>query len=146
MAKRKSGRKAAVISALLAAVLLAGGTWLLWGHLRYWRLFESLGKNAQGYPEYRHRQTGIVMVRLPGGTFWMGAQKENPEAPNYDPNTDLAGGGEWVVHQVTLSPFLIGKSQAEWEAVVGSNPSHFQGKNALPGVDAGTLPVDSSSG
>ena len=32
-----------------------------------WRDFESLGKNAQGFSEYRHRETGIVFVALPGG-------------------------------------------------------------------------------
>jgi len=32
---------------------------------------------------WRHRQTGIVFVRLPGGTFLMGAQKTDPNGPNY---------------------------------------------------------------
>jgi formylglycine-generating enzyme required for sulfatase activity len=86
------------------------------------------------------------MVRVPGGTYWMGAQRDDPAAPNYDPEADMATGAEHVVHRVTLSPFLIGKyevTQAEWEAVMGSNPSHFQGQYALPGADPGRLPVDS---
>ena len=145
MVKSKTGHKAAVTSAIVLALLLAGATWLLWDHLRFSWLFESLDKNTQGYPEYRHRRTGIVMVRLPGGTFWMGAQKEDPKAPNYDPDTDRTI-GEDKVHQVTLSLLLIGKyevTQAQWEAVMGSNPSQFQGRNVLAGVDARTLPVDS---
>ena len=31
--------------------------------------FETLGKNPQGYPEYRTRRTGIMFVALPGGTY-----------------------------------------------------------------------------
>jgi len=59
-----------------------------------------------------------VMIRLSGGTFMMGS--ESSEAyPEEKP-----------VHQVTLSGFEIGKyevTQAEWVAVMGSNPSFFKG-------------------
>jgi len=98
----------------------------------FWRKFESLGMNPQGYPEYRHRQTVIIFVRLPGGTFWMGAQKEDPNGQNYDPDAENYDG---PVHEVTLSPFLIGKyevTQAQWMRVMGSNPSHFQGEDERP--------------
>jgi formylglycine-generating enzyme required for sulfatase activity len=84
--------------------------------------------NVQGFPEYRHRQTGIVFVRLPGGMFWMGAQKTDPKGQNYDP--DALGRSEGPVHEVTLSPFMIGKYeviQAQWKSVMGSNPSGFKG-------------------
>ena len=40
------------------------------------RGFDRLRDNPQGYPEYRHQSTGIVMVRLPGGTVPIGV---NPE-------------------------------------------------------------------
>jgi formylglycine-generating enzyme required for sulfatase activity len=53
---------------------------------------------------------GIEMVQVAGGTF-----------------TRLGGGGA-----VTLSSFSIGKyevTQAQWVAVMGSNPSYFQGDN-----------------
>ena len=39
--------------------------------------FERLGANGQGYCEYRHVATGIVFIRLPGGTFWMGSTDED---------------------------------------------------------------------
>jgi formylglycine-generating enzyme required for sulfatase activity len=60
------------------------------------------------------------MVRLPGGTFFMGspgseAEREETEGP---------------VHEVELSPFLIAKyetSQAEWARVFEYNPSEFVG-------------------
>ena len=59
------------------------------------------------------------MVVIPAGSFRMG---------------DLNGGGaddEKPVHRVTIPrPFAVGKyevTQAEWRAVMGSNPSHFKG-------------------
>ena len=61
------------------------------------------------------------MVRVDGGTFTMGATKEQ-DSDIYD--------DEKPSHQVTLSSFSIGKyevTQEEWETVMGSNPSKFKG-------------------
>ena len=81
--------------------------------------------NAQGYPEYTHDQTGIVFVLVPGGTFDMGS-----------PNTEsFSSSFERPVHQVTLDSFLIAKyevTQAQYEAVMGSNPSGFPGDDQRP--------------
>ena len=74
-------------------------------------------------PESRNRliQVGNVqfeMVYVEGGTFRMGATEEQGED---------AVGWEKPVHRVTLSSYLIGKhevTQALWEEVMGSNPSH----------------------
>ena len=107
----------------MAVLVLA--VWLGWGHLRFWWRFESMGQNAQGYPEYRHRQTGIIFVRVPGGMFWMGAQSKDPAGPNYDAD---AREEEGPVHDVILSPFLIAEyevTQRQWEAIMGDNPSYF---------------------
>ena len=68
------------------------------------------------------------MVRVEGGTFTMGATAEQGSNPN---------GDEKPTHQVTLSTYYIGKyevTQAEWQAVMGTNPSGFKGDN---------LPVES---
>ena len=57
----------------------------------------------------------VEMVRVPGGTFTMGRTKG--DGPNY----------ELPTHSVTLSSFYIGKyqvTQGEYEAIMGSNPSH----------------------
>ena len=73
-------------------------------------------------------------MRVPGGTFWMGAQREDKNAPNYDP---APRSDERPVHQVELSPFLIDKyevSQGEWVQVMGSNPSDVKGPD-LPVAD-----------
>jgi formylglycine-generating enzyme required for sulfatase activity len=112
------GRRVAIAAGAVALVVLAATVVLGWRDLVFWYRFEALGKNAQGYFEYRHRQTGIVMVLLPGGKFLMGAQKEDPNGPNYDPE---ATNDEGPVHEVTLSPFLIGKyevTQAEWKKIM----------------------------
>lgn len=58
------------------------------------------------------------MVAVEGGTFQMGSN---------DGGTD-----EQPVHSVTLSSYYIGQTevtQALWEAVMGTNPSYFKGKN-----------------
>ena len=72
----------------------------------------------------------IEMVKVEAGTFMMGATSEM-ENPDSD---------EKPVHQVTLTnDYYMGKyevTQALWQAVMGSNPSFFQG---------GNLPVESVS-
>ena len=62
------------------------------------------------------------MVAVEGGTFMMGAADGDTEAD----------GDERPRHYVTLGGFSIGKTevtQALWEAVMGSNPSSFNGAN-----------------
>jgi formylglycine-generating enzyme required for sulfatase activity len=55
------------------------------------------------------------MVQVQGGTFMMGT-----------PVSEKGRGDNETRHQVTLSSFLMGKyevTQAQWEAVMGNNPS-----------------------
>ncbi|MEM7234311.1 MAG: formylglycine-generating enzyme family protein, partial [Planctomycetota bacterium] len=88
--------------------------------------FSAIGRSASGLLEYRQNQTGIIFVRLPGGTFLQGSAGEEAESIE-------------TAHETTLSPFLIAKyevSQREWEELMGSNPSHFKGPD---------LPVESVS-
>jgi len=77
--------------------------------------FTRLEQNEQGYWEYIHDQTGIVLVLLPGGSFNMGSPV-NEEGRSSD---------EGPVHEVRLSPFLIGKyevTQAQWELIFPRGP------------------------
>ncbi len=63
------------------------------------------------------------MVYVAGGTFTMGGTSEQGSDADSD---------ESPTHSVTLSSFSIGKyevTQAEWQAVMGSNPSYFTGDN-----------------
>ena len=81
--------------------------------------FTPEGKNREGYRQWRHDATGIAFVELPGGEFEMGS-----------PETEAGHEPSETLHQVTLSPFLIGKyevTQAEYERVMDENPSHFKG-------------------
>lgn len=140
MNSRGKGKRVALLLAAVVAVGLFVFIWFFWqrAHAWYvfWRRFERLGLNAEGHLEYRHRRTGLVMVRVPGGTFWMGAQRTDPAGRNY---YQRAAEDESPVHLVTISPFLIGKhevTQTEWLQLMGGNPSRFRG---------GSRPVDSVS-
>ncbi len=78
-------------------------------------------------------ETGMVFILVPGGRFWMGAQRQAEDRPNYD---SLAQEGEWPVHEVTLSPFFLSKyeiTQGQWQRLTDSNPSSY----AHPGSWAG---------
>ena len=80
--------------------------------------------------------TGIVLVLLPGGSFWMGASKEEG-AQNHDPDTQ---DGEGPVHQVTLQAFFLAKyevTQGQWLRLMGDNPSQYQAGN--PNYVGGTV-------
>lgn len=68
---------------------------------------------------------GIELAYVQGGTFAMGASAEQ--------HADVRE-NEGPVHEVTLDDFYIGKyevTQGQWTAVMGYNPSGFQG-DALP--------------
>jgi formylglycine-generating enzyme required for sulfatase activity len=71
--------------------------------------------------------TPLEMVLIPAGTFLMGSP----------PSEKDRGDDEGPQHQVTITKdFYLGKyevTQAQWEAVMGNNPSGFKGDN---------LPVD----
>lgn len=71
-------------------------------------------------------ETGLVFVLLPGGTFWMGAQTDDPGGRNHDPHARIYEGPP---RRVTLTPFFISKyemTQAQWMRFVSRNPSFFQ--------------------
>ena len=81
------------------------------------------GKDDNSVPDAKTAETtdpstSANMIHVPGGTFMMGSnEKEDDVQP---------------VHQVTLSPFYIGKyevTQAEWKEVMGRNPSFSKGDN-----------------
>ena len=131
MSTKQRGKRSLVVVGLLLLMILALAVWSSWNHIGFWWLFEPLGNNEQGYPEYRHRQTGIVMVRVPGGTFSIGTSQEERERMQ----EEFEGWREGFYHDlpqhnVTLGPFLIAKyelTQAVWQSVMGNNPSPAPG-------------------
>jgi formylglycine-generating enzyme required for sulfatase activity len=83
----------------------------------------------------------VEMVSIPGGSFKMGS----PET------VENSFDDERPVRTVTLSPFLIGKyevTQDQYQAVMGSNPSYFDGsdgKEAAEGEVQGRRPAENMS-
>jgi formylglycine-generating enzyme required for sulfatase activity len=70
-------------------------------------------------------ETGLVFVLIPGGKFWMGAQRSDPNGRNYDPQCKS---DESPVHEVELSPYFLSKyemTQGQWQRVAGENPSAY---------------------
>jgi formylglycine-generating enzyme required for sulfatase activity len=65
----------------------------------------------------------LEMIFIPGAVFKMGS----PVGIGHD--------NEWPQRNVTAPDFYIGKyqvTQAQWEAVMGADPSYFKGNPALP--------------
>ncbi|ABW28727.1 conserved domain protein [Acaryochloris marina MBIC11017] len=96
--------------------------------------FEVLGVNDKGQVRKRMQQSAqsyrqplvggvaLEMVAIPGGQFTMGSPvTETHREKNEDPK-----------HVVDVPAFLMGKypiTQAQWQAIMGDNPSKFQGAN-----------------
>ena len=96
---------------------------------------ESQQQEIQTEPKFEYKTytvngVSFDMVSVAGGTFTMGATSEQ----GGDAESD-----EMPAHQVTLSDYMIGKTEVTqelWQAVMGSNPSEFSGYD---------LPVESVS-
>jgi formylglycine-generating enzyme required for sulfatase activity len=74
---------------------------------------------------------GMEFVLIPGGSFNMGSPDSDPESRDF----------EKPQHKVTISKsFYVGRyevTQAQWEAVMGSNPYTLDRSNpyySLPGM------------
>jgi formylglycine-generating enzyme required for sulfatase activity len=76
----------------------------------------STNSSSSTLPHTRTNQAGIEFVLVPPGSFMMGSTN--------------GAADEKPVHQVTISQsFYIGKyevTQAQWQSVMGSNPSNFK--------------------
>ena len=85
-------------------------------------VFGVSGLCAAEAPDKTHKNgMGMEFVLIPAGTFQMGCSSE----------AEQCDAGEKPRHEVTISkPFYLGKyevTQAQWEAVMGNNPSHYKG-------------------
>ena len=109
--KRFSRRKKAAFAVLLAC-LLAGGVWYFASDHPRADLTLDLGNGVT-----------MKLVRIPAGTFTMGSPAAEPgHTPDEGPQ-----------HEVTISKlFYVGiytVTQAQYEQVMGTNPSFFKGAN-----------------
>ena len=89
------------------------------------------GRPLQGNTEpskqtFTVKGVAFKMIKVEGGTFSMGATSEqSSDAFDY----------EKPVHSVTLSDYYIGETEVTqelWQAVMGSNPSYFEGNDQRP--------------
>ena len=110
MDRKRKGKRVALLGGAIVLVVIGLIIALYRREIRAWYLlvtrFDRLGPNAQGYLEYRHEQTGIIFVRLPGGTFLMGSpENEFGSRINERPQ-----------HEAKVEPFLIAKYGAPGKA------------------------------
>lgn len=83
----------------------------------------SLTQNRSVGGTFTVKGVTFTMIPVEGGTFTMGATSEQDADAYVD---------EKPTHSVTLSDYSIGQTevtQTLWKAVMGSNPSKFQGDN-----------------
>ncbi|MFH0946595.1 MAG: bifunctional serine/threonine-protein kinase/formylglycine-generating enzyme family protein [Planctomycetota bacterium] len=91
-------------------------------------------------------ESGLVLVLIPGGRFWMGAQAEDPAGVNYDSRADPE---ESPPHEIDLDPYFLSKfemTQAQWFRFRGENPSAYRKGLRFAGVEVTSLhPVEQVS-
>jgi eukaryotic-like serine/threonine-protein kinase len=84
------------------------------------KLIERRQHSAQFFSENLGRATILEMVAIPGGTYQMGSPLEEWGRLSH----------EGPQHEVKVAGFYMGKfqiTQAQWQAIMGSNPSNFNG-------------------
>jgi eukaryotic-like serine/threonine-protein kinase len=77
-------------------------------------------QQAQFFAEDLGNGVTLDMVAIPGGKFIMGSPSTEKERTS----------DEEPLHKVSIQPFSMGKfavTQAQWQAVMGNNPSNFKG-------------------
>ncbi len=85
-------------------------------------VIEPVGKKLEKDTPWEIPELGMVLLPIKPGTFMMGS-------PPNEKSRDI----KEMQHKVTLTqPFWLGRCevmQAEYEAIMGENPSHFKGAN-----------------
>ncbi len=111
-------------------------------------LREILDKAFDGVEAYSQgKQSPARYDKLKGDFYFLVGNTPKPKTDPYEPEMVFVEGGsfdmgsndggsdEKPVHRVTLGDYYIGKSevtQAQWEAVMGNNPSDFKGCAKCP--------------
>jgi formylglycine-generating enzyme required for sulfatase activity len=89
----------------------------------YGKETKRVAGQANYYSEDLGNNVTLDMVYIPSGEFMMGSPKSERQRYEY----------EGPQHKVTIKqPFYMGKysvTQAQWQAIMGDNPSKFQGEN-----------------
>ncbi|MBL8731085.1 MAG: SUMF1/EgtB/PvdO family nonheme iron enzyme [Planctomycetes bacterium] len=91
--------------------------------------------------------TGIVFVLLPGGRVTLGSQKDDPNAPFYDPHSR----NDETLHDVSLSPFFLARHELTqgqwsrlwtWDAELRAPSQYKAGSNIAGAAMTLTNPVE----
>ncbi|NUP95337.1 MAG: formylglycine-generating enzyme family protein [Planctomycetaceae bacterium] len=89
---------------------------------------------------------GIVLVLIPGGLAWIGAQSDDPALPNYTWHSRPNAGPP---HLVALEPFFLSKfevTKGQWRAAELGEPSYLKiGGSAYDSVHTPRFPLESIS-
>ena len=104
---------------------------------------DFLNRIAWNTPFPEHRETIEQLVRslvcVAGGEYFMGAQKDNANGTNYDPNATVQEsfltGSEAPVHPVRLSSFYLSKFQMtrqQYQRLMDNDPAYFKGSWNYP--------------
>ena len=120
----KNHRTVMVLTIVLAILSLLVGTTLALAQGRAVR--ESTKPKSDPKPSatstFQPKNPALELVRIPPGSFMMGSTNGTPD--------------EVPVHQVTIKySFYIGKyevTQAQWQALMGDNPSNFKDCPSCP--------------
>ncbi len=73
-----------------------------------------------------NEDTGVVLILVPGGEDWLGAQGEDPGGINYDPATEADEGPPF---RAVLDPYLLAKyefTQGQWWHATHTEPSFYK--------------------
>ncbi|MCA8960193.1 MAG: SUMF1/EgtB/PvdO family nonheme iron enzyme [Planctomycetes bacterium] len=125
------------------------------GLWEFWHIQSGARPEPSAEPDAPSRwtiaeETGLVLVLIPGGSFRMGSEKGDADAPNRDPYSES---DEQPIQEVTLDPYFISKyevTQGQWKRLTGENPSRFGFEDYSDGKESDLLrglvhPVDSVS-
>ena len=71
-------------------------------------------------------ESGLVFVLIPGGRFYMGAQNEDANKPNYEPQSERRAS---MVKRIELSAYFLSRyemTQGQWKRLSGGEePSYY---------------------
>ena len=103
-----------------------------YGEEKSFKTLEEEPETPSANQSFTVNGVSFTMIAVEGGTFKMGAQSSDSGGDNYDSDADS---DESPVHSVTLSDYYIGETEVTqelWEAVMGRNPSRFNGYPQKP--------------
>jgi formylglycine-generating enzyme required for sulfatase activity len=115
--------------------------------IKRWQQVQATWAKSLGIPAQETNSIGMTLVLIPPGQFMMGSPNDEPR------EIGVSMARESPAHRVAITrPFLLGAhevTQAEYQQVMGSNPSFFsaqgKGRARVAGQDTARYPVESVS-